>query len=266
MEMKKEESLCPKCHGTMHHTLPNGASAPCECWAIAQWEDYATKAMAGKDLLKKSKSIEVSNFPKIIDTRWNYLIEAETNDGSLSVFPPHFRRALEHEFSCAQYAGRPPMTFKEIMMTDVTLYDFKERNRGVCEKLMIEPQLLVIKAPVWPPWGVNYLQTESLIADRSSRNLTTWLVCASLLKLKKNTNVPASFMDWIKMMVDKGRFERISLAEVKEEAIEKKKKREINVNQGLGLTGINQSILEDSTGTIRTRIPAMRKSLERSFD
>ena len=68
------------------------------------------------------------------------------------------------------------------------------------------------------------------------------------------------------MKDERSRFERISLVSVKEEANEKKKKKEINVHQGLGLTGINQNILADPTGTVQIRIPMIRKSLERSLD
>jgi hypothetical protein len=224
--------------------------------------------MAGtEELLQKSMSIDVSNFGKIMASRMNYLIEAESKDGTMNSFNPHLRRALETEFSAATYVDRPPMTYKEIMMSDITLYDFKEKIREVYEKALIAPQLLIIKAPIWPPWAINYTQTLSLIADRSARSLVTWLVCSDLSKLIENKNVPSSFLEWIRYMKDeRSRFERISLVSVKEEANEKKKKKEINVHQGLGLTGINQNILADPTGTVQIRIPMIRKSLERSLD
>lgn len=191
-----DESVCPKCNGFKHVRLPSGQLEQCSCVVLSRLRRYLGPALAN------IKNIDKSDLTRMVRSKKNLVIESPSANGTMTMFKAHLRKALCWEFTLALGQGEQPLTWDEVSMRDVVNVQFDDKMgfEDKQSKLFL-PHLLVINAPTWPTYEVNYLETMALMADRLQRGRPTWLVSPDLSRLKSTQlRVPPGFILFIDEM------------------------------------------------------------------
>ena len=257
--MDPNETLeCPRCKGSGYIRLANGMLEFCTCFFKRQLATQLGSLTTFPEISSPSKLS-----PFLLNRRGTGLIEVDSLDGSMEAFSVHLRKALTDEFYDAISKGRRPITWRETTMVEVT--DIRFGNMPYAEKfaLLTAPQLLIIRAAMWPPYVQHYDNVRMLIGDRMGKKNLTWLVNPNFAKMKDDKAIPLSFKDFIKDILGLDRFVHITREESKGESGAKvKKTTEMDVHQGIGITGINQKMLTDANDPVQTRIAKMEKTVD----
>lgn len=230
-------ATCPVCEGAKWILQPNGTYTQCEC----VYREHLKRYIGDEDLLA-APDLTKSVLSVLLRKPNNYLIRAESSDMKMTVFKSHLKVALKTEFVDAVQKGRRPLTWKRISPGDITGTKF-DKFTSYKDKLKAlgDPQLLVIVAPSFPSYAIFFKELELLMADRAQRNLGTWLVSSNFDKLKSSDFEVSTQFSLLLNSLLKTNYCVLSKAETI--ALKVDKKAVINYKRGLGLSGLDTSLL-----------------------
>lgn len=236
----------------------------CSCQYAEALRRYLDPRASGIDF---AAITNLTNSPLIplIRKKVNYLIRVESPDMSMSAFKAHLKAALIQEFQDSINQNREALTWSRIGPNEVTGVKF-DKFKPYDDKVkdLIGPDLLIIEAAAFPTWKVFFKELELLMADRIQRGKSTWIVSTDFAKLKSSNDYDMS-NQFTLLLTTLMRDNQISITRSETKALKTDKKPVINTRRGLGLSGVDPTLLSINK-SVETRIAETEKEFAKSHD
>ena len=171
---------CPNCGGSKIIPQPNGLYRQCDCLIDNMRTMY----------LREHAIITAPNLAESVLTKWLYvrrpiLIEVSSQSGmDLTVLHPHLKAALTHGWN-ESFRQWSPLSWRMISGSELQniKYD-KLKGHEEKAKLLLIPEILIIKALAIPTNRAFFKELELLLTERTQEGHATWLVTSSADRLK----------------------------------------------------------------------------------